>query len=160
MSKRKKIVIIASFCLLLLLTGTLNVLLNNYVSANADKDLSDTVNAGNFYSNYRERLDTLRQDELLGLNAIINDATTSADAKAVAEKSRQEILSNSTLEQTIATLIVGKGFENVLVIASGNMITVMVKAEVLTDEEVAQIVDVVQVQTGFDIENIEIHPII
>ena len=161
MSKKKRFFIIASFCFLLLLTGTINILVNNNLVDKSDKDITANLNTtvGNFFTNYRANRQDTRNEELLYLEAIISSATSSAEAISNAEAEKIKIVSAMESELVIEGLIMSKGFEDVIISDLNNSITVMVKSAELNKSEVAQIVDVVKAQTNYDIENIKIIPV-
>ena len=79
MSKKKKFFIISAFCLLLAVTGVLNVILNNKVVAQTS---SETITTGTFFSNYRDDRNSTYDKEVMYLNAIISSDSSSAEAKA------------------------------------------------------------------------------
>lgn len=154
-SKVKKIIILSCFCVLLLVTGGVNIYLNNIASeqANADANIQTTAN---FFSNYRtDRVDT-RNQEILYLDAIIASEATSAEAKANAEAERLTLVTNMEMIMTIENLIKSKGFTDVVVSASSGNISVIVETAGLTNSEVAQIVDVVKNNSSYSIDNIKI----
>ena len=93
------------------------------------------------------------------LEAIISSTTSSADAISKAEAEKIKIVTAMESELTIEGLIKAKGFEDVIISDLNNSITVMVKSAELTKSEVAQIVEVVQTQTNYDLENIKIIPV-
>lgn len=159
MNGKKRIFIIVGFCLLLVITGTVNVLLNNY-AFNAKKVDSNVV-AGNFFTNFRTKRTSTREDQLLYLNALMQSSASSPEAKLNAEEMYNEIVRNMSLEDVIEAGIIGAGFpEAVILISSGN-ISVLVKSAVLTEGEVAKIVSIVQGATNIfdDIETINVQPI-
>ena len=161
MSKKKRFFIITAFCLLLLVTGTINVLVNNSIIS---KDRSTpagatVVTAGNFFTNGGTNRTSTRNEELLCLDAIIASSTSSTEAIANAEKEKIKLVAAMESEMTIEGLIKAKGFEDVIISDLNNSITVIVKSAELNKAEVAQIVDVVQNQTNYDIENIKIIPV-
>ena len=161
MSKKKRFFIITAFCLLLLVTGTINVLVNNSILSK-DKTTNTataTATTGNFFTNYRSNRTSTRNEELLCLEAIISSTTSSAEAIANAEKEKIKLVSAMESEMTIEGLIKAKGFEDVIISDLNNSITVIVKSAELQKAEVAQIVDVIQNQTNYDIENIKIIPV-
>ncbi len=161
MSKKKRFFIITAFCLLLLVTGTINVLVNNSIISKDRSTPTDAtvVTAGNFFTNYRTNRTSTRNEELLCLDAIIASSTSSTEAIANAEKEKIKLVSAMESEMTIEGLIKAKGFEDVIISDLNNSITVIVKSAELNKAEVAQIVDVVQNQTTYDIENIKIIPV-
>lgn len=151
LSKKKKIIIILSMVLLLVVTGVLNLKLNSRV-----QQASTNVAQADFFVTYRQdRVDT-RNQQILILDGIINDKTLSDSdiASAVAKKSA--ISDNMTLELGLESLIGAKGFTEVVVSSSDNFINVIVKSDDLEEYEVAQIVEVIQSETGKDIDNIKI----
>ncbi len=161
MSKKKRFFIITAFCLLLLVTGTINVLVNNSIISKDRSTPTDAtvVTAGNFFTNYRTNRTSTRNEELLCLDAIIASSTSSTEAIANAEKEKIKLVAAMESEMTIEGLIKAKGFEDVIISDLNNSITVIVKSAELNKAEVAQIVDVVQNQTNYDIENIKIIPV-
>lgn len=157
LSKKKKVFIISGFCLLLVLTGVLNIFLNNKIATEANGD--NAVTAGNFFSTYRtDRTDT-RNEEILYLDAIIASSSASAESKTAAETKKSELIALMETELSLEGLIKAKGFEDVVVSTSTSNINVIVKSAELQEAEVAQIVDVIKGQTNYDLDNIKIFPV-
>ena len=155
MTKKKKILIIGAFCLLLAVTGVLNIVLNN----SANTSVSEVVSTTNFFVSYRQdRSDTYEQ-ELLYLSAIIDSSSASSEAKANAEAEQAKIIANMQLQTNLEGLIKAKGFSDVVVSAMTNNISVIVKSASLNDSQVATIVDVIQGETNYSIDNIKIIPV-
>lgn len=156
MSKKKKFFIISAFCLLLAVTGVLNVILNNKVVAQTS---SETITTGTFFSNYRDDRNSTYDKEVMYLNAIISSDSSSAEAKANAEAQLESLLLTQRLQNTLEGNIKAKGFTDVVCSALENSISVMVKAGSLTDSEVAQIVEVIESSSDYDVKNIKIIPV-
>ena len=155
-SKKKKIIIVSGFCLLLVVTGVLNIVLNNKIATEAS---NTTVAAGNFFSTYRtDRTDT-RNEEILYLDAIIASSSASIESKTSAEAKKSELISLMETELALEGLIKAKGFEDVVVSTSASNINVIVKSAELNESEVAQIVDIIKGQTEYDLDNIKIFPV-
>ncbi len=160
MSKKKRFFIISAFCLLLLVTGTINVLVNNsIISTNQTSSTNTTVTAGNFFTNYRTNREDTRNEELMYLEAIISSTTSSAEAISNAEAEKIKLVTAMESEMVLEGLIKAKGFEDVIISDLNSSLTVIVKSAELTKAEVAQIVETVQGQTNYDIENIKIIPV-
>lgn len=152
-SKFKKVLVLSCFCGLLLVTGAVNIVVNNLASQQASAEVSATAN---FFTNYRtDRLDTRNQEKLY-LDAIISSEATSAEAKANAEAERLELVSNMEVTMRLEKLILAKGFEDVAVSTASGNISVMVKSEGLSSAEVAQIVDVVINNSDYSYDSIKI----
>lgn len=157
LSKKKKVFIIAGFCLLLVLTGVLNIVLNNKISTDANSN--NTVTTGNFFSTYRTDRTNTRNEEILYLDAIIASSSASAESKTAAETKKAELIALMDTELALEGLIKAKGFEDVVVSTSTSNINVIVKSAELNEAEVAQIVDVIQGQTDYTLDNIKIFPV-
>ena len=141
---------------MLAVTGVLNVILNNKVVAQTS---SETITTGTFFSNYRDDRNSTYDKEVMYLNAIISSDSSSAEAKANAEAQLESLLLTQRLQNTLEGNIKAKGFTDVVCSALENSISVMVKAGSLTDSEVAQIVEVIESSSDYDVKNIKIIPV-
>ena len=156
MSKKKKIVILATMFVLLVVTGYLNIVLNGSATTVTN---SENVVTGNFFTTYRTDRQSTRDEEIAYYDAIIASATSSAEAKANAEAKKQNLIANMELELVTEGLIKAKGFEDVIVTSSNTAINVIVKSASLTSGEVAQIVSIVKEQANVSLDNIKIIPV-
>ena len=156
MSKKKKIIILVTMFVLLVVTGYLNIVFNDNSTVVTS---GENITTGNFFTTYRTDRQSTRDQEIAYYDAIIASTSSSAEAKASAESKKQEIVSNMELELVTEGLIKAKGFEDVVVTSSASCINVVVKSGELTSGEVAQIVSIVQEQSGFDLDNIKIIPV-
>lgn len=156
MSKKKRLFIIGGFCLLLAVTGVLNVVLNNQAVTTSK---TGVVTTGTFFSNYRDDRNSTYDKEVMYLNAIISSDSSSAEAKANAEAQLETLLVTQRLQNTLEGNIKAKGFTDVVCSALENSISVMVKGSTLTDSEVAQIVEVIETSSDYNVKNIKIIPV-
>lgn len=157
LSKKKKFFIVSGFVILLAVTGVLNLVINNNIVKQANAGATTTT--ASFFTTYRaDRVDT-REMEMTWLNAIINSESASADAKTAAEASKNELVAKMESELNLEGLIKAKGFEDAIISTSSSNINVIVKSAALTDAEVAQIVEIIQGQTNYNLENIKIIPV-
>lgn len=154
-SRAKKVIVLSCFCVLLLVTGGVNIYLNNLATEEANANANVQTSA-NFFTNYRSDRQETRNQEILYLDAIIASEATSAEAKANAEAERLSLVTKMETIMTIENLIKSKGFEDVIVSASSGSINVIVETAGLTNSEVAQIVDVVKNNSDYSIDNIKI----
>lgn len=154
--KRKKIFIICGFCLLLVLAGVLNLVLNNNV---ASSEVSGAVTTSGFFATYKADRQSTQEQEKLYLEAIINNENSSSEAKANAEKELLNMAKYMKIQNNLEGLISAKGFSEVVVSASENNLSVIVKSSGLSNNEVAQIVETVQTNSEYGIENIKIIPV-
>ena len=156
MSKKKKIIILATMFVLLVATGYLNIVLNSGTTTTTN---SENVVTGNFFTTYRLDRQSTRDEEMAYYDAIIASATASVEAKANAEAKKQELVNNMEMELVTEGLIRARGFEDVIVTNSNSAINVIVKSAELTSSEVAQIVSIVKEQCNASLENIKIIPV-
>lgn len=152
-AKAKKVIVLSCFCALLLVTGCVNIFINSATSSKANANVQTSAN---FFSNYRTDRESTRNQEILYLDAIIASEASSETAKKNAESERLSLVTNMQMVMTIESLIVAKGFTDVVVSASSNNISVMVESAGLSSSEVAQIVDIVKSNSNYSIDNIKI----
>ncbi|MBQ0017325.1 MAG: SpoIIIAH-like family protein [Clostridiales bacterium] len=155
LTKKKKIIILSVMAVLLVVTGYLNIALNNGVVETS----SSAITTANFFTTYRTDRESTRSQELDYYDAIIASASTSQEAKQNAEAKKAELVSNMETELVTEGLIKAKGFEDVIVTNTASNVNVVVKAAELTSNQVAQIVDIVQQQTGIALDYIKIIPV-
>ncbi len=156
MSKTKKIIILSVMVALLVVTGYLNIALNN----NATQQVSNQNSNLDFYSSYRADRDASREAAILYYKGIIADETSSQEAKDLAETSRQALVDAMETELTTEGLLKGLGFEDVVLTTTTENINVIIKAkrEDLTDAQLGQIGTIVFEQTKRPLDNIRIIP--
>lgn len=156
-TKKKKIIVLSVMMGLLVLTGFLNITLNS--SSGDVVHTSGTVTSANFFTSYRTDRDNARTQEKLYYTAILESANSTAEAKATATDTLNNLAAMIEQELYLEGNIKAKGFNDVIVSMSNNFVNVMVKSAELSDAQVAQIVQVVQEQTSKSIDNIKIIPV-
>ena len=155
-SKKKKIIILSVMVALLVLTGYLNIALNNNVT--------ETVKTGgnimSFYDSYRLDRQTSRETAILYYDSIIADSASSSEAKTLAEQSRFKLIQAMEAELLIEGLIKAAGFKDVVLTTTSDNIMVVLKASVsdLTDAQIATVATIVTEQTGKPLTSIRIVP--
>ena len=162
LSKKKKIIILSVMALLLVVTGYLNIALNNNLTQTINTSASsqsEVTNNNTFFADYRANRISTRNQEIDYLNAIIASETTTAESKQVAEEKKMEIVRTMEAELVMEGLIVAAGFNDAVVTSTSNNINIIVKSSDLQTSEVAQIVSIIKEQTGKDIDNIKIFPV-
>ena len=162
----KRVLTAVGLCLLLAAAVVTNVLINNgkTEAAEADAQTSEHVTQvsaqtrttdANFFAAYREERDSVRTQELAYLDAIVSqgaDEETLSDA----QKQKLDLVNAMETELTVENLVRAKGFADVIVSIHKGNINVVVGAETLNDEQVAQILDIVLRETGKSAENVKI----
>lgn len=153
LTKKKKIIILSTMLVLLVVTGYLNVILNK-----GTLPVGGNI-TGNFFATYRADRQDTRNQEISYYDAIIASASSSAEAKTLAETKRAALIASMELELVTEGLIKAKGFEDCIVTTTTSNVNVIVKSGALESNQVAQIVSVIKEQTGAVIDNIKIIPV-
>jgi len=109
-----------------------------------------------YFSAFREDRNAVRNEEIAYLDEVIAVSSTDAETLLDAQQQKLALIENMEKEFTIESLITAKGFENAAVLFHGGNVNVVVEANSLNDEQVAQILDIVQRETGESASNIRI----
>lgn len=157
MSKKKKIIVLVSMVALLVLTGCLNYFLNRPGSQSAGAD--NTLTYSDYFTSSHADRDSSRTETVMQYNAIIESEATSAEAKANAEAQLAALVKGMETEQRLETLIKALGFDDCLVTVGTENINIILKSDPLTDQEVAQVLNVVVSETDKTAANVRIKPI-
>lgn len=156
-TKNKKIIVLSIMFGLLVLTGFLNLSINQ--AGTEVINTSTTLTSQNFFTSYRADRDAARTQEKLYYTAILESDNSTSDAKKSAQSALANIAATIENELYLEGNIKVKGYEDVIVSMTDNFVNVMVKSSELNDAQVAQIVQVVQDQTKKSIDNIKIIPV-
>ena len=159
LTKKKKIIVLVSMIVLLVVTGFLNIMLNNSTEDVSTNLNSDSYSSYSFFATCRADRTNTRNESIEYYTEILNNESSSLEAKTNAETQIAELSSNMRMEVTMEGLIMAKGFSEALVNYSSTYINVLVQSKELTESEVAQIVDVIQSQVDRDIDYIKIIPV-
>lgn len=157
MSKKKKIIVLCSMVALLVLTGCLNYFLNR-PNSNKPTDADNQTYTDYFTSSHADR-EASRSETVMYYNAIIESEASSAEAKAQAEKDLAALVSSMETEQRLESLIKAIGYQDCLVTIGTSNVNVILKAKELTDQEVAQVLDIIISETDKTAPNVRIKPV-
>ena len=155
MKKRTKIIILSAMVLLLGVTGYLNVMLNNSIKNDATQTTTTTAN---YFATYRQDRESNRERELSYYKAIA-EAEEDSEEGQKAKETMLSLVAQIEKELVVEGLIKGIGFEDCVMTMTPQNVNVVVKASVLTENEVAQIVSILQDQLSVSLENIKIMPV-
>lgn len=154
MSKKKKIFILVSMVVLLVVTGYLNVALNKRESGIE----ATTINA-NFFASTRADKIASRNYQLDIYNNIIKTSTNEDEIKR-AQAQIDAISANIDEELVLESLISARGYEDVIVTSSNENLNVFVKtANGLTGDEVGAILAILVNGTGVLPTHIKVFPV-
>ena len=155
LSKKSKIFVLVGMLALLVVTGYLNIYLNN----RAENDQPVAAESSDFFTTYRNDRTATRNQTILYLDSIIESELSSEEAVAEAEKNKLAITGAMETELSLEGVRKSMGFDDVVISASGEYYNIMVKAKELTDNEVAKILEAVTAQTDATANYVRIIPV-
>jgi stage III sporulation protein AH len=171
MKKSTRYVAVGGLVALLLATGYLNYALNasdddtkeastlpttsGDVAVENETDPSQETSA-DFYVAFKDDRDEVREKEIAYLDELINDSTSDASIVKEAQQKKLNITTAMEKEMIIEGLLKAKGFEKAVVTINDNSINVVVDREQISETEAAQILDIVQRESGEKADNIKI----
>lgn len=143
--------------------NSLNVSDNGEVVASQENPgeavmVSNMIDSDYFTSAKLSREQTRAQNKETLMEIVNNEALNSADKKAAVQEVA-EITENAQKESDAELMLEAKGFSEAMVSISDNKADVVVNAENLTAQEMAQIVDIVKRKTDISAEQIVITPV-
>ena len=156
LGKKGKFFALAGMILLLVVTGYLNVYVNNKSNQTIQ---TSTITVSNFFETYRSDRTTMREQTVMYLDSVINSELSSAETIAQAQESKMEIVNSIETELKLESVIKALGFEDVVVSSSNENYNIILKSTTLNDEEVAKVLEVVTQQTGTEASNVIIIPV-
>ncbi|MDR3216486.1 MAG: SpoIIIAH-like family protein [Clostridiaceae bacterium] len=158
-AKTKKIIVLCSMVVLLVVTGVLNW----YLATKPTGDPADPTNVNppateTFFSAYRSDRAALRDEQYLYLDSIIASPDTSAEAKAAAEALKFKIIEEMEAEFQLERLIKAKGFSDVVVSMTANNINIVVSIDEFTDDHKMQIISTIVDETDYSPSQVKLIP--
>jgi len=117
--------------------------------------VSASTGSEGFFESFRTERDTTRAQEISYLDMIVQQG---ADAETLADAQQQklDIVGYMEKELTVESLLKAKGFSDAAVTLHAGSVNVILSAETLSDEQVAQVLDIVMRETGEGAENIKV----
>lgn len=117
---------------------------------------SSTITTDQYFSASRLNRDTMYSQMISSYEKILENETIASDQKSIAQTEIKNIndLKNSIM--ICENLIKTKGFEDVIIFVNDDSISIIVKAEELSQEQIAQIQNIISRELKASIENIHI----
>ncbi len=154
MSKGKKIALIVSMALLLVVAAVLNVTL-----LAGNKKGNEQVTPTGFFATGRSDRQSTRNYEIAELNSILQmEGDEYADARKNALQQKQNIIDAMETELLLETLLRAQGFDDVLVTvnASSDNVSVIVDKDELTREDTVRIYNIIATEAKVAPEYVKI----
>lgn len=112
----------------------------------------------NFFEDFKGKRETTRREEIEYVRTILNQESLDEAQIAQAQDKIFAITDGMEKELTVEGLLESKGFSPVVAVFHPGSANIIIGAESLTEEEVAQIADIVVRETGIGIADINIIP--
>lgn len=109
-----------------------------------------------YFDTFREDREQVRKLEMEYLDEVIAASASDDETLADAKGQKLTLVENMEKEFTVESLIKAKGFEDAAVTFHAGTVNVVVKAEELSDRQVAQILEITKKETGEPAENIKV----
>lgn len=153
-SKRKKIFVLVSMVVLLVVTGYLNVSLNK-----TDSTLETTTTSANFFTTCRADKIASRNYQIELYDSIIS-SSSNADEIAEAKAAKSKIAARVESELVLEGLIAASGYEDVIVTTTDDSTNVFVKTSAgLNSDEVASILSILTTEAKVVASSVKIIPV-
>ena len=126
-----------------------------YVDATANEEVKTE---SEYFSSARLDRQSARDEAIEKLQQIIDDESSTADAKNTASQKITDISNYISIENKIETLVTAKGADNCLAVISedGSRVDVIVDVAELNDSLILQIKEIAMEQLGCGFENVSI----
>ena len=157
MSKGKKIALMVSMVLVLVLAAVLNVTLLSKSSGQAST--GDEVIQTSFFTTSRADRQATRNYEIAELNAILAmEGDEYAEARQRALEQKQNIVAAMETEMLLETLLKAQGFDDVLVTVNANAdnVSVIVDKDDLTREDTVRIYNIIATEASVEPDYVKI----
>ncbi len=154
MSKKKKIIVLSCMIALLAVTAVFNFILT-------DTSVKETsVSTADYFVEYKTERATTRNEEILQLNEIIENESTTLEAKSDALTMKLKLTSAMENELMLEYLLKTQGFSNVAVTCgtTTNSVNVIVANSELSQEDAVKIYSIIVGQMNVTPENVNIIP--
>ena len=153
----KKVIVLCSMVALLIVTGTLNFVLNDKI-VQSGNDGNTVTTAETFFTSCRAGRETARAEEFALLDAILSSDTSTEELIASANEKKLELIDVIERELVLEGLVKAQGFEDAVVTMSEDNINVVVSQSELTSEQVAGILSVILSETDYNATQVVVVP--
>lgn len=132
-----------------------NSITENVVNNNTANSSQNTVKDDYFASSKLER-ENMYSQSLESYQKMIDSSDISAEQKSIAQNEIIRINNEKNAIMIIENLIISKGFSDVVVFINESSVNVVVKADALSTDQVAQIQNIVSRELNTQVEDIHI----
>ncbi len=117
-----------------------------------------SMTSAGFFATFRTNRDATRTMEIEMLDSIIASSSASEEQVSDAHAQKLSIVDSMEKEMTVESLIKAKGFSDAAVTIHRGSVNAVIDKPVLSEAEVAQVLDICVRETGESVGNIKIMP--
>lgn len=129
---------------------------NNQTSENTAETNSNAVSTNEYFTKSKLERETMYSQMLESYENVLNSSNSLETQKQSATDEIKKINDTKNSIMICENLIQTKGFENSIIFVNGDSISVIIKSDEMTQEEVAQVQNIISREMGAEIENIHI----
>lgn len=118
--------------------------------------INEEIDGDEFFMEYRLQRDRRRAQEIELLQSMINSTDAASEVKQEVQYKLLEITNSVNQELTLETLIMAKGYADVVAVVQPEHVTVVVRDADFSDEDAARIADLVTRSTGLPLSKVTI----
>lgn len=118
--------------------------------------IDEEIDGDEFFMEYRLQRDRRRAQEIELLQSMINSTETASEVKQEVQYKLLEITNSINQELSLETLIMAKGYADVVAVVQPEHVTVVVRDGDFTEEDAARIADIVTRTTGLPLSKVTI----
>ena len=126
------------------------------VSIEENRESVETVQEDTYFTNSKLERENIYSQTLETYQEIYNNTNSSSEQKSLAIEEISKINKQRNAIMIAENLCIAKGFEDIVIFANASNVSVIVKAEKLEPEQIAQIQNIVSRELEVGAENINI----
>lgn len=128
----------------------------NEVANNTTNNVENNITNNEYFTSSKLSRDTMYSQMIESYQKILENETISADQKSIAQNEIKNINATKNSIMIAENLIQNKGLKNVVIFVNDISVSVIVEAKELTQEQIAQIQNIVTRELKVEIENVHI----
>lgn len=121
-----------------------------------DEDKKAPVGSNDYFEESRLSRDTMYSQTLETYKSMLNNSNVSEEQKAIVTQEITKLNQEKNAIMICEKLMITKGFSDCVIFANTDSISVIVEADELKTDEIAQIQNIVSREMGAELENIHI----
>lgn len=172
--KTGRYLLLAGLIVLLVGVGCLNYFLGNGADTNAVADAAAIASPGaevegalsaddlavmsteNYFEDYKANRVSVRDTEVAYLDSIISNEKSDKETVQDAQNQKIEIVQQMEKELKVEGLVMAAGFNDAIVTVQQGSVNVVVKANKISKEDAAKVLEIVRQETGEPAQNIKV----